>query len=75
MLPGWVRTNFGLPNGVLNQSLEAALRRPGGLKRLLSFTVAFFEGSGLDFGRHLDLLGLDWDQFWQTMSAPTMRSN
>ena len=54
-----VWNDFGVPNG----SQKRSLRRPRGIKKRLLFSLASQDVSRMDFGPHLDPLGLDFEQF------------
>ena len=50
-------------------SSSSALRRPRRLQKCHLFTLASLDASRNDFGDHLDLLGLDFIHFLDTLSA------
>ena len=64
-LLGEVWNDFGLPKPPQKRSL----RRPRGIKKRLLFSLASQEASRMDFGSHLDPLGLDFQQFLKVILA------
>ena len=48
---------------------KRSLRRPRGIKKRLLFSLASQDASRMDFGPHLDPVGLDFEQFLETLLA------
>ena len=65
----YFRIGFGTILDSQMGSSSRALRRPRRLQRRHLFTLASLDASRNDFGGHLDLLGLDFKQFLDTLSA------
>ena len=65
----YFRDGFGTILDSQMGSSSRALRRPRHLQKYHLFTLASLDASRNDFGGHLDLLGLDFRQFLDTLSA------
>ena len=67
----WKRFHNGFGTILDSQivSQRRALRRPRGLQKHLLFSLASREASRMDFGRHLDPMGLDFGQFLKVFLA------
>ena len=50
-------------------SQSRSLRLPRGLQKRILFNLASREGSRMDFGRQMDALGLDFEQFLEIILA------